>query len=523
MIAATAAAIALRPEARDARMLVGSANAIVAVAPDLTRTPVLPDAQDAAYSPDGTLIAFARSGDLWLANADGSGQRRLQSTPNVVEWGPSWSPDGHVLVYSARVDGRRQIRLMQLPSGQTQRIAPSNAEEWSPAFSSTDRLAFVSSRSGAPVVYVSKADGSNIRAFDAAPPPPVPPPAVPPPAVPPPAVPPPAVPPTDVAPTDIRDLAWSPDGKRIAYTREAADGTTNLVVDDGTAPVDLTPALAHDEHPAWSPTGSRVAYDDGSDNLRSVAADGTDLRELGEGAPLDWREVPVGKPLYPNLVQRPPSGLLITAGALGRWLLGFTSMVDNRGPGILWIRGTRHGNSHVMDVEQLVTIEGGTTRVLPESGELHYTVAPPHYHWHFLGFDHYELRNAGAYTLLVRDHKSGFCIADHYGIAQGVPHGPPRFLSDCEQFHPEARFVEEGSSVGYTDRYPANFHGQNLDITNVPAGNYWLVHRANPDFHLREMHYGDNAASLLIRITWPGGHRAPPTISTLRVCSKERC
>jgi len=177
----------------------------------------------------------------------------------------------------------------------------------------------------------------------------------------------------------------------------------------------------------------------------------------------------------------------------------------------------------VMDVEQLVTIEGGATRVLPESGELHYTVAPPHYHWHFLGFDHYELRSAGAYTLLVRDHKSGFCIADHYGIAQGVPHGPPRFLSDCEQFHPEARFVEEGSSVGYTDRYPANFHGQNLDITNVPAGNYWLVHRANPDFHLREMHYGDNAASLLIRITWPGGHRAPPTISTLRVCSKERC
>ena len=50
MIAATAAAIGLRPEARDARMLVGSANAIVAVAPDLTRTPVLPDAQDAAYS-----------------------------------------------------------------------------------------------------------------------------------------------------------------------------------------------------------------------------------------------------------------------------------------------------------------------------------------------------------------------------------------------------------------------------------------------------------------------------------------
>ena len=57
----------------------------------------------------------------------------------------------------------------------------------------------------------------------------------------------------------------------------------------------------------------------------------------------------------------------------------------------------------------------------------------------------------------------------------------------------------------------------------MPAGRYWLVHRANPDFHLRETHYGDNAASLLVRITWPGGHGAPPTISPLRVCSQERC
>ena len=312
-------------------MLVASGSTIVAIAPDGTRSRLLTDAQDAAYSPDGTMIAFARSGDLWTANADGSGQRRLESTPNVEEWGPSWSPDGHVLVYSARVDGQRQIRLVQLPAGPTTRIAPSDAEEWSPAFSRNGRLAFVSSRGGTPAVYTSAADGKNIALFDVTPP--------------------------EIPPADVRDLAWSPDGKRLAYTREADDGTTNLVVDDGTTQVDLTPPLAQDEHPVWSPTGSRVAYDDGSDNLRSVAADGTDQRALGEGRPLDWRVVPIGKPLYPNLVQRPPSGLLVTAGSHGRWLLGFTSMVDNRGPGILWIRGTRHGHSHVMDVEQLLTLQ----------------------------------------------------------------------------------------------------------------------------------------------------------------------
>ena len=497
MIAATAAAIALKAEPRDARMLVGSGSSIVSVAPDLTRVRALPDAEDAAYSPDGTLIAFARSGDLGIANSDGSGQREIVATPNVVEWGPSWSPDGLTLVYSARVDGRRQIRAVGLPTGTSRRLAGSDAEEWSPVYSSTGRLAFVSSRGGTPAVYVAARDGTGVTPFDATPP--------------------------SVLPADVRDLAWSPDGKRLAYTTEADDGTTSLVVDDGTTQVDLTATPAQDEHPVWSPTGSRIAYDDGGNQVHSVAADGTDVRDLGAGHPLDWRVVPVGRPQYPNLVQRPPSGLLVTAGAHGRWLLGFTSMVDNRGPGILWIRGTRHGNAHVMNVRQLVQLKNGATRTLPESGELHYTVAPPHYHWHFLGFDRYELRTPGTYKLLVRDHKSGFCIADHYGIALGMTHGYPRFLSNCAQFNPRARSVEEGSSVGYTDRYPANFHGQNLDITSVPAGKYWLVHRANSDFHLRETRYDDDAASLLVQISWPHGRRSAPQVSTLGSCSGAHC
>jgi hypothetical protein len=224
--------------------------------------------------------------------------------------------------------------------------------------------------------------------------------------------------------------------------------------------------------------------------------------------------------MFPNLVQRPPSGLVIERGARGRWLLGFTSMVDNRGPGTLWIKGHRDPGASVMQVRQLVYLRGGGLRVDPPSGELHYVVAPPHYHWHMLGFVHAELRTAGDFKLRVRDHKSGFCIADHYGTAIGVPHGPPRFLGNCAQFDPRATDVEEGASVGYTDRYPAFFHGQQLDITGVPAGKYWLVHRANEDYHLRESRYDDNAASVLIRLTWRGG---TPSVTTLRSCARERC
>jgi hypothetical protein len=252
-----------------------------------------------------------------------------------------------------------------------------------------------------------------------------------------------------------------------------------------------------------------------------MAADATDVQDLGAtGKPVDWRVVPTGIPKFPDLVQRPPSGLVIERARNGHWLLGFTSMVDNRGPGILWIKAHRTGHEPVMQVRQLVQLQGGGARVDPESGELHYVVAPPHYHWHFLGFVHAELRTAGAFVLRVRDHKSGFCLADHYGTAPGVPHGPPRFLSNCEQFHPDARSVQEGESVGYTDTYPAFFHGQQLDITGVKAGKYWLVHRANEDFHLRESRYDDNVASVLIRLAWRGG---VPTVTPMRTCRQERC
>jgi hypothetical protein len=98
--------------------------------------------------------------------------------------------------------------------------------------------------------------------------------------------------------------------------------------------------------------------------------------------------------------------------------------------------------------------------------------------------------------------------------------GSPGVASAGAQFQPQARYVEEGSSVGFTDRYPAFFHGQSLDITKVRAGLYWLVHRANSDFHLREAQYGDDTASLLVRIGW---HAGAPTVTPLRTCRRERC
>ncbi|MBK9516543.1 MAG: PD40 domain-containing protein [Anaeromyxobacter sp.] len=80
-------------------------------------------AMGGAFSPDGARLAFTAADgadtDVWVAAADGSGARRLTTTP-ALDLSPSWSPDGR-------------------------------------------RLAFVSDRSGTPQLFVMNADGSSQR------------------------------------------------------------------------------------------------------------------------------------------------------------------------------------------------------------------------------------------------------------------------------------------------------------------------------------------------------------------------
>jgi hypothetical protein len=234
----------------------------------------------------------------------------------------------------------------------------------------------------------------------------------------------------------------------------------------------------------------------------------------------------LARDLLPDLDQELPRNLQVTtdrSGAIPRFHLGFESAVDNRGAGPLVISGHHDSRDQPeMVADQAIQQSDGTTRTVPDVGRMRYVYSEDHDHWHYLGFDHYELRKAGDYELFAPDQKTGFCLGDRYDtdtISQ-LPGEPAQayYTGYCGRTHTELLSLVEGISIGYGDVYFANLEGQFVDVTGVPAGQYYLVHRANADRKLLESDYSNDAAALLVELSWPDGTSAAPSVKALRSC-----
>jgi hypothetical protein len=235
-----------------------------------------------------------------------------------------------------------------------------------------------------------------------------------------------------------------------------------------------------------------------------------------------------GRPRLPDLDQLLPYQLEITpTGPAHRrqYLLGFASAVSNVGAGPLILNGHRDPHTKTMTADQVVEQDGAPKELVRDAGRLKYVRSPDHRHWHLLGFDRYELRRAGDPRSAVRDRKTGFCLGDRYPDARrdslaGAPKAKV-YRSRCGLDRPDFLGVEEGISVGYGDVYAANLEGQYLPLRGLAAGRYVLVHRVNADRRLRELDYTNNAASVLLRLSW---RRGVPSVRVLRACADtDRC
>jgi hypothetical protein len=463
-----------------------------------------------ALSPDGERIAFVRGAEIWVVRWDGTRARRLTQNPGRLDRDPAWSPDGRRLAWSSGADGSFDLYTMNA-DGSGKRLFVGDAGDdvepsWSP---SGTEVVFASTRLGAHDLWVAPADGSA-----------------------------PARQLTGGTGAE-REPAWGLAG-RIAFVGDG-DGNAELygIQADGSGLARLTEHAGADLSPAWSRDATRLAFSrDGV--LAIVGAAGGAVRTFGPGEQPSWGAIPPPPPpppkpkppeppepaeLLPELDQRAPRDLSIQVSR-GRFLLGFTSATDNVGDGPLWIRGERPLPRGDMTAFQLIRRVDGSVAVVQDVGRIRYTWSASHSHFHLLRFQRFELRRARDFAVVSRDRKTGFCLADHYGLARNRVRNfsPPHFLGDCLKGEPDGLRVEQGTSPGYTDRYPAHFHGQNVDVTELPSGVYVLVNRANEDGKLRERRLSNNAASARIRLRWPNGRRSAPNVDVLRLCEgSERC
>ena len=100
---------------------------------------------DPQISPDGKKIVYVRRfadpmtdkrySNLWIINSDGSDHRPL-TTGNRSDTSPRWSPDGARLAYLSDVDGKQQMYIRWMDTGQAARITnldqSPEAIAWSP-------------------------------------------------------------------------------------------------------------------------------------------------------------------------------------------------------------------------------------------------------------------------------------------------------------------------------------------------------------------------------------------------------
>jgi hypothetical protein len=256
------------------------------------------------------------------------------------------------------------------------------------------------------------------------------------------------------------------------------------------------------------------------------------------------------QPFLTDLVQVAPDQIGIErARSRGRtvWRLIFRSAVEvpsNRGRIVLTGRRPNR-RTQLLTVDQYVDVVNPANgevvgqEVVRDVGRMRYTFSSDHQHFHYLGFDRYELRRVRDGRRVTNDRKTGFCLGDRYRAgtlpARSSPVPPQTRVApvagvvrnedldqDCGAETPGKLKVTEGITPGNGDDYRPSLEGQYLNITNVAPGRYWLVHRANSDRRLRELRFANNVSSALIVLRRRTG--GAPTVQVLRRCtSTARC
>jgi len=258
------------------------------------------------WSPDGKRIAFISDRDgnpeIYLMNADGTGQSRLTVSPDALESDLHWSPDGMRIAFVSTVDEPKKysqtVHVIRTDGSGLSRIeVESGRDSEHPSwFPDGSRIAF-----DADDIYVAHADGSQLANLTGA---------------------------DEIGEGNENYFApgWSPDGSRIAFDvyREASNGSLYqqlyIMRSDGSGLVHVPDGANEDDYyssPSWSPDGKRIVFfsDEGPGaNIHVMNADGSNDRRITDSGALLGVWSPHGDVIAMLGLDLAPGGDEVTAG-----------------------------------------------------------------------------------------------------------------------------------------------------------------------------------------------------------------
>lgn len=209
-----------------------------------------------APSPDGSRIAFAALGDMWLRTADGRVQRLTDGPGDDGD--PAWSPDGRAIAFVSDERGDYQLYVLDLESGARRHVIDASGHVASPLWHP----------SGDSIVYVHRTSLHSVGAGGG-----------------------PSRPIDHARAVDVRPLGWAADGGGLVYLqlvfdRQSWQMTTRLMLDgpDGPGQLPVEQAWEQLDFAAVSRGGRMLAYvDRGACWVRPLDPDSS-ARRVGEHA-----------------------------------------------------------------------------------------------------------------------------------------------------------------------------------------------------------------------------------------------
>jgi len=214
----------------------------------------------------------------------------------------------------------------------------------------------------------------------------------------------------------------------------------------------------------------------------------------------------------PDLRMRPPFGLDRDRTAGGVKILRAANSIDSIGDGPAELKGKRTGKLS-MEAKQRISTERKRRLSYRTGAKLAFKSVPGQgRYWKFRDAARFELweldRDGDRVRRVETGPKQVYCLRDLEHTNPKLQGSPDRrVFPSCSQ-DPGRGAVTLGTSVGWSDVYPATYHQNWIELDHLRAGGcYAYVHIADPRNGIFELDEDNNEASTVVYLTRGGNYK----------------